>query len=33
MNDSDNFFASKPEAEAFAVDAAKAWIDARVKAA
>jgi hypothetical protein len=33
MNDSDNFFASKLEAEAFALEIAKAWIDARVEAA
>ena len=33
IEDSVHYFGTKQEAEAFAIGAAKAWIDARVKAA
>jgi hypothetical protein len=33
IQDSVHYFRTEQEAEAFAIEAAKAWIDARVKAA
>ena len=33
VQDSFHYFGTKQEAEAFAIEAAKAWVDARVKAA
>jgi hypothetical protein len=33
IQDSVHYFGTKQEAEAFAIEAAKAWVDARVKAA